>query len=29
VAHMRKFSSGRTIRQYADEIWGITPMRVA
>ena len=29
VAQMGKFSSDRTIRQYADEIWGITPMRVS
>ena len=27
VAHMGKFSSDRTIRQYAEEIWGITPIR--
>ena len=26
VAHMGKFSSDRTIRQYADEIWGVTPV---
>jgi len=28
VAHMGKFSSDRTIRQYADEVWGITPVTV-
>jgi starch phosphorylase len=28
VAHMGKFSSDRTIRQYADEVWGITPVAV-
>jgi starch phosphorylase len=28
VAHMGKFSSDRTIRQYADEIWGITPVTI-
>jgi len=28
VAHMGKFSSDRTIRQYAEEIWGVTPVRV-
>jgi starch phosphorylase len=28
VAHMGRFSSDRTIRQYADEIWGVTPVRV-
>jgi starch phosphorylase len=28
VAHMGKFSSDRTIRQYADEIWHITPVKV-
>ena len=27
VANMGKFSSDRTIRQYAEEIWGITPVR--
>jgi starch phosphorylase len=28
VAHMGKFSSDRTIRQYADEIWGVTPVPI-
>jgi starch phosphorylase len=28
VAHMGKFSSDRTIRQYAEEIWRTTPMKV-
>ena len=28
VAHMGKFSSDRTIREYANEIWGLTPARV-
>jgi len=28
VANMAKFSSDRTIRQYADEIWRVTPTRV-
>ncbi|MGH7275731.1 MAG: hypothetical protein ACREIY_01740 [Candidatus Rokuibacteriota bacterium] len=27
MARMGKFSSRRTIRQYAEEIWGITPVR--
>jgi glucan phosphorylase len=25
---MGKFSSDRTIRQYAEEIWGLTPISV-
>jgi len=25
---MGKFSSDRTIRQYAEDIWGVTPVRV-
>jgi starch phosphorylase len=28
VAHMGKFSSDRTIRQYAEEIWRAAPMKV-
>ena len=28
VAGMGKFSSDRTIRQYADEIWHVAPTRV-
>jgi len=28
VAHMGKFSSDRTIRQYAEDIWGVAPVRV-
>ena len=28
VAGMARFSSDRTIRQYADEIWGVSPVRV-
>jgi glycogen phosphorylase len=27
VAHMGKFSTDRTIRQYAEEIWGVKPVR--
>jgi glycogen phosphorylase len=26
VAQMGKFSTDRTIREYADEIWGVTPV---
>ncbi len=29
IAGSDKFSSDRTIRQYADEIWGVTPRPVA
>ena len=28
VAHMGKFSSDRTIRQYADEVWRVTPVKI-
>jgi starch phosphorylase len=28
VAHMGRFSSDRTVREYATDIWGITPVRV-
>jgi starch phosphorylase len=28
VANMGKFSSDRTIQQYANEIWGVSPCRV-
>jgi len=27
VARMGKFSSDRTIQQYADEIWGVKPVK--
>ncbi len=26
VAHMGKFSTDRTIREYAEEIWGVRPV---
>jgi starch phosphorylase len=29
VARTGRFSSDRTIRQYADEIWGVKPVKVA
>ncbi len=28
VAHMGRFSSDRTIREYASEIWGVSPMSI-
>jgi starch phosphorylase len=28
VAHMGKFSTDRTIKEYADEIWGLTPVPI-
>ncbi len=28
VARIGKFSSDRTIQQYADEIWKVSPVRV-
>ncbi|HMF89235.1 MAG TPA: glycogen/starch/alpha-glucan phosphorylase [Candidatus Angelobacter sp.] len=28
VAHMGKFSTDRTIKEYADEIWSLTPVRI-
>jgi starch phosphorylase len=28
VAHMGKFSSDRTIREYAEEIWGVKPVAI-
>jgi len=28
VAHMGKFSSDRTIREYAEEIWGVKPVTI-
>jgi starch phosphorylase len=28
VANMGKFSTDRTIQQYADEIWGIKPVPI-
>ena len=29
VAKMGKFSSDRTIQEYADEIWRMTPERIS
>jgi starch phosphorylase len=28
VAHMGRFSSDRTVREYAEEIWGVKPVKV-
>jgi len=28
VAHMGRFSTDRTIKEYADEIWGLKPTKV-
>ena len=28
VAHMGKFSTDRTIKEYADDIWGLTPVPI-
>ena len=28
VAHMGKFSTDRTIKEYAEEIWGLTPVKI-
>ena len=29
VARMRRFSSDRTISEYAEEIWGVSPVKIA
>jgi starch phosphorylase len=29
VANMGKFSTDRTIREYAEEIWGVKPARAS
>jgi len=28
VAHMGRFSTDRTIKEYADEIWGLKPIKI-
>ena len=28
TAHMEKFSTDRTIKEYADEIWGLKPVHI-
>jgi len=28
TAHMEKFSTDRTIKEYADEIWGLKPVQI-
>jgi starch phosphorylase len=28
TAHMGKFSSDRTIQEYADSVWGVKPVEI-